>query len=151
MNLSTIDKSLLLAAYFRGNTCDQDLGTSCSDQVVTLSLFYTCDITAQDCQNRFSNRGYVGALYDDDEELNPEIAMRYQQLIDLLRKQPNLIEGSGDFKTPAHPTYTACRLTDDGIRLIPDIIKSLPCKPDFPNWLDQRTSHSVKDLEIREV
>ncbi|WP_166831254.1 hypothetical protein [Thalassoroseus pseudoceratinae] len=139
MNLSCIDKSLLLAAFFRGNTRDQDRWTSSSDQVLTLSLFYTGDITSDECQYRFSNRGYVGGLYDDDGELHPQIDSRYQNLIDLLRVQPHLIEGGGNLETPAYPTYTACRLTDDGIRLVPDIIDLFPRKPDFPNWPDRRT------------
>ena len=143
MGLSLIDKTLLLAAFFRGNSHDQDRWTSCSDQVVTLSLFFTGDITADDCQTRFSRRRYVGGLYDDDGELQPQIESRYQNLIGLLREQPQLIEGGGDFKTPAQPTYTACRLTDEGIRLVPAIIDSFPRKPDFPNWPDRRTNPDV--------
>ena len=49
MNISDIDKSLLLAAFFRGNTHEQDRWTSCADQVVTLSLFYADEITAGEC------------------------------------------------------------------------------------------------------
>ena len=139
MDLSLIDKSLLLAAFFRGNTPDQEHWTSSSDQILTLSLFYTADITSDECQSRFSNCGYVGGLYDDDGELHPEVTSRYQHLIDLLLKQPQLIEGGGDFETPAYPTYTACWLTDDGTRLIPDIIDLFPHKPDFSNWPDRRT------------
>jgi len=140
MNISLIDNSLLLAAFFRGNTRDQDRWTSSSDQVVTLSLFYTGDISAEDCRSRFSNRGrVVGGLYDDRGELQPLIETRYRHLINLLREQPQLIEGGGNFETPAHPAYTACRITDDAVRRIPDIIDQFPRKPDFPDWPDRRT------------
>ncbi len=143
MNLPVIDKSLLLATYFRGNTPNQGVWTSSSDQVVTLSLFYTGDITSLECQSRFANRGYVGGLYNDDGELRPQIESRYQHLINLLREYPQLIEGGGDFELPAYPTFTACRLTEDGIRLIPGIIDSFPRKPDFPGWPDQRAYPDV--------
>jgi hypothetical protein len=139
MNLSPVDSSLLLAAYFRGNTLDQDRWTSCSDQVLTLSLFYTGDITSEDCISRFSNRGYVGGLYDDDGELCIQVESRYSNLIDLLQRQPQLLEGGGDFDTPAYPTFTACRLTNDGIQLIPQFIDLFPAKPKLRNWPDRRT------------
>lgn len=139
MNLSVIDKSLLLAAFFRGNTREQERWTSNSDQVVTLSLFYTGDISSDECQSRFSNPGYLSGLCDDTGELHPQIETRYQHLIELLRTQPRLIEGGGDFDMPVWPTYTACRLTDEGLRLIPEVIDLFPHKPEFPNWQDQRT------------
>ena len=44
MPLSLIEKSLLLAAYFRGGNQADDVWTSNSDQILTLSLFYTGDI-----------------------------------------------------------------------------------------------------------
>ena len=138
MNFSAIEKSLLLTAFFRENTQDQERWTSSCDQVLTLSLFYTGDITADECQSRFSTRSNVGGLYAADGELDSQIESRYQLLIDLLRQQPQFIEGGGNFKTPAHPTYTACRLTEVGTRIIPDIIGSFPSKPDFPNWPDRR-------------
>ena len=139
MTLSAIDKSLLLATYFRGNILDQDRWTSSSDQVLTLSLFYTGDMTSEECQARLANRGYVGGLYDDDGELHPQIESRYHILMDLLREQPELIEGCGNFETPADPTYTACRLTELGITFIPNLIDSFPRKPHFANWPDRRT------------
>ena len=138
MNLSNIDKSLLLATFFRGNTPDQERWTSNSDQILTLSLFYTGDINSDECETRFSRRGYVGGLYGDDGELCPEFDSRYEHLMELLRTQPELIEGGGDFGTPAEPAFTSCRLTDEGIRLIPDIIDLFPRKPVFPNWPDRR-------------
>jgi hypothetical protein len=138
MSLSVIHQSLILAAFFRGGTRDQDRWASNSDQVLTLSLFYTGDITSVECQSRFANCGCVGSLYSDEGELHPQIASRYQNLVNLLREHPQLIEGWGDFDTPAHPTYTACRLTDAGIGLIPELMASFPRKPDFPNWPDRR-------------
>ena len=139
MNLSDIDNSLLLAAFFRGNTHEQDRWTSCSDQVVTLSLFYTGNISSGECESRFSERSYVGGLYDDNGDLQPEIESRYNELIELIRQYPALIEGGGDFDTPAYPTYTACRLTDRAIKLVPDLLATFPRKPEFPNWPDRRT------------
>lgn len=139
MDLSQIEQSLLLATFFRGNLPDQRAWTSCSDQILTLSLFYTGDISADECQTRFSSRRYVGGLYSDEGEIHPQIEARYRCLIELLRKHPELIEGGGNFETPGCPAYTACRLTDDGLRIIPHIIELFPGKPDFPNWPDRRT------------
>lgn len=145
MNLSFTEQSLLVAAYFRGNTLEEKRWFACSDQIITLSLFYTNDITAADCQSRFLNRGYVGRLYDDASEgLHPQIKTRYKHLIQLLHAHPRFIKGSGNFDLPTDPTYTACRLTEDGIRLIPDLIRLFPRKPDFPDWPDRRT-HSHLD------
>ncbi len=138
MDLSDIDTSLLLAAFFRGNALDQSCWTSSCDQVVTLSLFYTGDIAFDECQDCFSKRSYVGGLYDDEGDLHPQIDNRYRHLIRLISEQPHLIEGSGDLQLPAYPTYTACRLTSEGIQLIPEIIGAFPPKPNFPNWPDQR-------------
>ena len=139
MNLSLVDRSLLLAAYFRGNTLDQASWTSCSDQVLALSLYYTGDISPEDCISRLSNRGYVSGLYDEAGELCQQISSRYQNLVDLLERQPLLLEGGGDFDTPAYPTFTACRLTNEGIQLIPKFIYLFPTKPEFQNWPDRRT------------
>ncbi|MEM9409973.1 MAG: hypothetical protein AAGA30_02600 [Planctomycetota bacterium] len=138
MNLSNVDNSLLLAAFFRGNTHEQEYWTSCSDQIVTLSLYYTGDISAGECESRFSGHRCVGGLYDSNGDLQPEIESRYNKLIDLIRCHPSLIEGGGDFVTPAYPTFTACRLTADALKLVPDLLKTFPRKPDFPNWPDRR-------------
>lgn len=143
MPISAVEKSLLVAAYFRGGSSDDSHWTSNSDQIVTLSLFYTGDISSEDCAHRFSQRRYVGRLYDEDGQLTEEIATRYQFLINLLREHPELIEGGGDFETPAHPTYTACRLTDAGRDLAAMLIPSFPQKPEFPNWPDKRTFTSL--------
>jgi hypothetical protein len=149
MTLTRIEESLLVAAYFRGGSRDDRGWTSDSDQILTLSLFYTGDISAADCVSRFAKRGYVGKLYVDVEEwteevgwgiLMPEIATRYRILIDLLRGHAELIEGGGNFETPAHPTFTACRLTPAGLDLAARLIGSFPRKPDFQNWPDRRES-----------
>ncbi len=137
MNLSLIDQSLLLATYYRGNDLQQDNWTSCCDQVVQLSLFYSGDLTAEECQSRFS-QGNVSGLYQDDGELVSQVKMRYEQLIEVLRSHPHLIEGGGDFDSPADPTFTACRLTEKGLELIPEILNRFPQKPEFPNWPDKR-------------
>jgi len=139
MTLSTIDKSLLLATYYRGGHRGDRAWTSNSDQILTLSLYYTGDITAEECAARFVNRGYVGCLYDADGELRDEIESRYLILIALLKTHPELIEGGGNFEFPADPTYTACRLTPAGFEVIPIAIERFPEKPDFPNWPDNRT------------
>jgi hypothetical protein len=55
-----------------------------------------------------------------------------------LREHPELIEGSGDLKTPADPTFTSCRLTIAGQTLACARIPSLRVKPEFSNWPDQR-------------
>lgn len=139
MNLSLIERSIVLAAFFRGNTLDEETWTSNSDQVVMLSLFYTDDITPEECQSCFATRSCVGGLYDDHGEILPQVESRYQCLIDLLCARPELIEGGGDFEAPAHPTYTACRLTAQGLALIPVIVEQMPRKPQFPNWPDRQT------------
>lgn len=138
MPLSTVEKSLLVAAYFRGGSEADRVWTSNSDQIITLSLFYTGDISAAECANRFSVPGYVQRLYDEDGELSEQIEARYRVLIDLLREHPELIKGGGNFETPAHPTYTACRLTPAGLEECERLIHSFPHKPSFPNWPDKR-------------
>jgi hypothetical protein len=138
MALTSIEESLLLATYFRCGQWADRVWTSSSDQILTLSLFYTGDISADECVSRFAIRGYVGSLYDDDGELDEAVSDRYQVLIDLLMKHPDLIAGGGDLRTPADPTFTACRLTDAGVQRALSVIDSFPRHPDFPAWPDRR-------------
>jgi hypothetical protein len=137
--LSTVEESLLLAAYFRGGPPGDHVWTSNSDQILTLSLFYTGDISSEDCAERFSRKSYISKLYEPDGELSELIETRYGHLIDLVRKHPELIEGGGNLKTPADPTFTSCRLTVAGQRLACSVASSFRPKPDFPNWPDKRT------------
>lgn len=148
MSLTRIDESLVLAAYFRGGSQDQRGWTSNTDQILTLSLFYTGDISEADCVNRFANRSYIQKLYDEEvgstEEhpwgkLTEEIDRRYRILIKLLHEHPELIEGSGNFKIPTHPTFTACRLTENGLKLAETLVTKFPSKPSFSDWPDKRT------------
>ncbi|MBW3539061.1 MAG: hypothetical protein KY476_02210 [Planctomycetes bacterium] len=147
MSLTRIEESLVLAAYFRGGSQDDRAWTSNTDQILTLSLFYTGDISKADCVSRFANRPYIRDLYKNTEwteehawgELTEDIEGRYRALINLLQEHPELIEGGGNFKTPAHPTFTACRLTDIGLKLAATLATQFPKKPDFPNWPDRRT------------
>ena len=139
MNLTSIDKALILAAYFRGGSQDDNRWTSNSDQILTLSLFYTGDITPEDCVLRFQRRSYVQNLYDSDGILRAEIVSRYRNLINLRSDHPDLIEGGGDWEQPADPTFTACRLTQNGMRLAIKFLPEFPAKPDFPNWPDKRS------------
>lgn len=146
-SLTTIEAALLLAAYFRGNLPTQKGWISSCDQVITLSLFYTGDITFDDCAYRFSDRSHVLSVYEDEdcEEVSHVIRKRYGALIQFLRKRPDLIRGGGDFELPAHPMYTACRLTQAGEELIPELIQQFPTKPDFPNWPDKRSFPNTAD------
>lgn len=135
-NLSLTEQALLLAAFFRGNPHSQTHWTSSCDQVIALSLFYTGDMSFADCEKRFET-GYVSPLYDNDGELLRDLRDRYNELIELIRRRHDLISGGGNLDTPADPTYTACRLTQEGIRLIPELIKLFPSKPNFANWPDK--------------
>ena len=112
--------------------------SSNSDQVLTLSLFYTGDISHDDCASRFANRPYLRRVYDDNGQLNEEITHRYKALIALIQQHPDLIEGGGNLKAPADPTYTACGLTDAGCQLARTLVSSFQTKPEFPNWPDRR-------------
>jgi len=47
MPLTSVEYSLLVGAYFRGGW------TSNSDQIVTLSLFYTGDVSFAECESVF--------------------------------------------------------------------------------------------------
>jgi len=132
--------SLLAAAYYRGLLPTETIGSSCSDQVVTLSLFYTGDLSADDCAARFANRPHLVGVYVGHGKLDPLIKARYGELIRLIRDFPRLIEGCGDLNRPADPTYTGCRLTEPGCALAEAIIPSLPPKPEFPNWPDRRAA-----------
>jgi hypothetical protein len=143
-SLTIVDHALLAAAYFRGLLTTETIGGSCSDQVVTLSLFYTGDLSADDCAARFERRSYVAGMYVNGPKraagpkLDPRIEARYRELIRLIHDHPGLIEGCGDLRRPADPTYTGCRLTEDGCGLAAAIIPTLPPKPEFPNWPDRR-------------
>lgn len=139
MPLLPIEKTLVVAAYFRGMTQEDSVWISNSDQIVTLSLFYTGDISSEECLNRFSCRSYIGRLYQSDGKLNDAIATRYAILVELLQKYPELIQGGGNWQTPADPTYTSCRLTVAGLEMACELIPMLPAKPEFPNWPDKRT------------
>lgn len=138
MQLTRVESSLVLAAFFRGMRGDEGRWISNTDQILTLSLFYTGDISAEDCTRRFSQRGYISNLYEENGELQSDIASRYGELIELLRNRDDLIQGSGDFETPQHPTFTSCRLTHQGVELAASIADLFPTKPDFPNWPDRR-------------
>ncbi|MFN0054517.1 MAG: hypothetical protein ACKV0T_20265 [Planctomycetales bacterium] len=105
---------------------------------MTLSLFYSGQITVDDCAERFSRRSCVGKLYRSNGDLTKPIESRYRRLVCLIRAHPELIEGGGDFDTPAHPTYTSCRLTSDGLNLARALIPAFREKPKFPNWPDKR-------------
>ena len=137
--LSTIQESLLVAAFYRGGDPDDQSWVSNSDQILTLSLFYTGDISADECVQRFSRRSYVSHLYQANGELTEMITTRYRQLVLLLREHPKLIEGGGDFETPADPTFTSCRLTVAGQNFAFSIRHSIRQKPEFPNWPDKQT------------
>lgn len=145
MPLSTIEESLILAAYFRGGSQDDLVWSANGDQILTLSLFYTGDITEADCVLRFSRKSYVQKLYDesrsssDELYLTQEIEHRYEVLIKLLQDHLEFIEGGGDYKTPALPTFMGCRLTEKGMKLAMVLVKQFPQKPEFPNWPDKRT------------
>lgn len=147
MELTAIEESLVLAAYYRGGSQDDQVWTSNTDQILTLSLYFTGDINDTDCVERFSMRSYVQKLYDEaasPEEhpwgkLTDDLDCRYHTLINLLKSCPDLIEGRGNFEAPAFPTYTSCRLTDAGLKLAQNIVAQFPKKPDFPNWPDKRT------------
>lgn len=110
------------------------------DQVLTLPLFYTGEISHDDCASSFEVRSYLRCLYSDDGRLNKQIKHRYRILIDLIRRHPELIEGAGNLKGPSDPTYTACGLTDVGCQLARTLIASFPQKPEFPNWPDRRAT-----------
>ncbi|WP_417387122.1 hypothetical protein [Gimesia sp.] len=138
MHLTSIEKALILAAYFRGGSPDDETWTSNTDQILTLSLFYSGELTAEECVRRFARRSGLQKLYTAEGELTEEIANRYQVLIQLLQKHPGLIEGNGNFTLPAHPTFTSCRLTNDGFLLAASLINRFPQKPAFPDWPDQR-------------
>ena len=143
MTLTQIEEAILVAAYFRGKDPSAEVWGSNSDQVLTLSLFYTGDIAFDDCESRFERRSYLRRVYDDDGQLNGQIERRYKILINLIQQRPDLIEGGGNLKTPADPTYTACGLTDAGCQMALALISSFPKKPDFPNWPDRRASQDL--------
>lgn len=138
MALTRVDESLLLAAFFRGGSEEDVVWTSNTDQILTLSLFYTGEVSFDDCVDRFSVRSYVGGLYNSHGDLNCDIDVRYKELIALLHQHSELIRGGGDFKTPANPTYTSCRLTCAGMELAMTFLGRFPTKPDFPEWPDKR-------------
>jgi hypothetical protein len=145
MSLTSVEESLLLATYFRGRVPEDDRWRANSNQILTLSLYYTGDISYSECVSRFDTRSYVQKVYDENGELTKEIVDRYKILINLLQDHPELIEGAGDFEVPQEPTYTACRLTDAGLELAAELFDRFPKQPDFPNWPDRRSPPNRKE------
>lgn len=148
MQLSLVQESIILAAYFRGGSNDDYVWRSNSDQILTLSLFYTGDISAEDCEDRFAEFGYVKKLYVEestptsDEEcrkLAEGIDARYRVLIQMIRENSDLIQGAGNLDLPSDPTFTSCKLTDAGYSLALTLGGMFPLKPEFENWPDRRT------------
>jgi hypothetical protein len=135
--MTRIEESLLVAAYYRGGRPEDRGWTSNCDQVVTLSLFYTEDISAEECAERFFHRRYVGGLYREDGTLEESVEERYRVLIRLIGERPEWIEGGGDLGSPADPTFTACRLTAAGRELARSLVATFRPKPEFPNWPDR--------------
>ena len=140
MPLTRIDNAILVAAFFRGKDPSAQSWSSNSDQVLTLSLFYTGDLSYDDCASRFDHRPYLRSVYNEDGKLNEQIDGRYKVLINLIAQRPDLIEGGGDLRTPADPTYTACGLTEAGVELARTLKTTFPNKPEFPNWPDRQAS-----------
>lgn len=143
MLLTRTEEALLLAAFFRGKPPSERGWSSNCDQVLTLSLFFTGDISRDDCVSRFAHRPYLRCVYNDDGRLNESISHRYEILINLIHQHPDLIEGGGDLKSPADPTFTACGLTHAGCQLAGKLISTFPKKPEFPNWPDRSVSADV--------
>lgn len=139
VSLSLIEESLLVAAYYRGGSSSDEIWRSNSDQIITLSLFYTGELSSEDCAERFSDRCGVAGQYQEDGELTVLVKSRYAQLLKMLQAHPELIEGAVNFETPVDPIYTSCRLTEAGMNLARQLIPSLPQKPEFSKWPDKRT------------
>lgn len=135
MPLDRIDESLLLAAWFRGGRSAHHGWTSNADQILVLSLFYTGDISFEECAGRFSRHLDVTYSYDRDPE---EFVRRDQQLVVLVASRSDLLEKGGDWATPCYPKFRACGLTPAGLELAGTRIDRFPTKPDFPNWPDKR-------------
>lgn len=113
MPLDRIDESLLLAAWFRGRCIeDEDVWTSNADQIITLSLFYTGDISAEECARRFSHRSYISKLYGSDGELTEEIAVRDQALVALVRSRPDLLAKRRGLDNSLLPHVSSVRIDD---------------------------------------
>lgn len=77
IQLDRIEQSLLVAAYFRGQRDLDETWHASANQIVTLSLFYTGDISSDDCVERFATRSYMKRIYEQGE-LREEIALRYR-------------------------------------------------------------------------
>lgn len=142
-SLTLIEQSLLVATFFRGELLDTEIWTSNSDQIIVLSLYCTSDISVEDCLKRFDRRSSVAGLYDANGNLVEAIARRYAILIDLVKRQPSLIQGRGNLNRPADPTYTSCRLTTEGIVYAQSVFRLFPEHPHFPNWPDRRSSKAA--------
>jgi hypothetical protein len=128
----------LVAAYYRSGIQDQCVWTSNPDQVVTLSFFYTGELSSEECVERFSQYGHVSGLYNEIGELNELIDARYSALIELLRKHPELIEGADDLGSPENLLFASCILTEAGVELASSLIPTFRQKPEFWHWPDRR-------------
>ena len=137
LSLSPTQQSFLVAAWFRG-CAEQTRWLSNADQIVALSLYYTGDITFEDCTRRFSTRGHV-PNYDENGDLLIEVRDRYRALLDFVSQHSELLEARGDIQTPADPAFTSCHLTALGLSLASELIVRFPKKPEFPHWPDKRS------------
>lgn len=136
-SLSPIAASLIVATYYRGGDYRENVWGANCDQILTLSLYFTGDLSQDECLARFAVRGHVQSLYDDSG-LTDVISQRYQHLINLLREQATFIEGGGNFRLPADPTYTSCRLTPAGCEIASCLAGQFPAPPEFLYWANRR-------------
>lgn len=138
MPLSPVEKALLVAAYYRSGSQDGCVWTSNPDQIVTLSLFYTGELSSEECVERFSEFGGVGGLYNESGELNEPVATRCMELIELLQKHPELIGGADDLGSPPSLIIANCLPTEAGLQLASSLIPTFRQKPEFWHWPDRR-------------
>lgn len=76
MVLTVIEESLVLAAYYRGGSHDDQVWTSNTDQILTLSLYFTGDISDTDCVERFSIYSDIVLAVPRHEPAEPQEAIK---------------------------------------------------------------------------
>lgn len=129
MELTRVEQALFAAAYFRARFPGDRFANNA--HIIVLSMFYTGEVSHQDCENWFSVYATTRLLYDLNGEIDAGVRQRYGVLIALTKKYPELLEGGGNLVLPADPSFTACNLSLAGEEVAKKLVSQFPEKPKY--------------------
>ena len=144
MKYSKEQKALILAAYYRGGDIADNPVRACTDQVIVLSNYFTETISLDDTLHSLQHKGHVTGIHDDEGELLPLNEKRYYILIDLVRQDPDVVEGLGNWGNevkelpPSDVHFNSVRLKEKGLEIAKTYKDEFPPVPNFPEWPNRR-------------